>query len=389
MKQPQLTRRRFFLSSSAALVLPACAREGDTVHADAACPQPEAPPPVDPASLGVDPWMGHAPGDLRLNKNENPFGPSPRALEAIRASADQSHRYVRSSIIRERLAERHQVSPDMVRLGTGSGEILRMLPFMFAREGGNVIAARQAYRATPSVAEAIGLEVRWIDLRPDFGYALDEMLAAVDADTRIFYLVNPNNPTGTSLPAAEITRIVDALPPEVLVVIDEAYVDFLPEGYGDALSLVQAGRPNLLITRTFSKAYGLAGLRIGYGLAAAPLVERISAMMMTGPNVAAYAGALAALDDTEHVRRTVAHARACRSYFGGALEQLGLEHVLGDAPLLMVKLGDRVGEAVAALEQQGIFIRDGRSWELPQWVRISYGLEAQNAQVVEALRSYA
>lgn len=385
-----VTRRRFLWSTAAVAASPVVAGCARPDRAPSVLPSgPDASAPA--TASGVDWFMGNEPTALRLNKNENPFGPAPRALEALERGMDHAHRYASSSILRERIGDHLGVDPAQVRLGTGSGEILRMLPFTYLREGGNVVAARQAYRATPSVAADLGHEVRWVDMRGpgstehEWRYDVDAMLAAVDEQTRIFYLVNPNNPTGTMLPHAQLRRVLDQLPPSVLVVVDEAYVQFLPEGEPSALELVKSGRQSLLVTRTFSKVYGLAGLRIGFGVADTATIERISSVMMTGPNVMAYGGAIAALEDQAHVDRFVAHAGECRAFYEEALTGLGLNYVSGYAPLIMAELGDRVPAVIEAMAAQGVLIRDGRSWEVPAHVRISYGTHEQNRRVIETL----
>lgn len=228
--------------------------------------------------------------------------------------------------------------------------------------------------------------MKWVDLREDWSYDMDAFTKAVDAQTQIAYLVNPNNPTGTTLEFDQIEALANALPKTTLLVVDEAYVHFLPEGSRSAMDLVAAGRKNVLVTRTFSKAYGLAGLRIGYGVADAAVVNRISRTMMTGPNFPAYCGALAALDDHDHVSRFVAHARDCRSFYETALREMNIPVVAGHAPLILAELGDGVPEIVKKLEAAGVYVRDGRSWSLPRHIRVSFGTMAQNEAVVSALR---
>jgi len=337
------------------------------------------------AGDGIDMLYGHGPDAIRLNKNENPFGPSPRAIEAVSRHLDQSHRYVDSTALRETLAARHGLEPDMVITGTGSGEILRMIPFAWMLDGGNIVSARQTYRATPSVVERMGGEVRWVDMRDDGGWDVDAMIAAADAGTRIFYVVNPSNPTGATLEREDLEKMLGAVSGTALFLVDEAYVHFLPDRGWSALDLLGEHR-NVFVTRTFSKAYGLAGLRVGWGAGHPEVVERIDRFMMTGMNTAAFAGALAALDDAEHVERFVAHARECKAFYEERLSELGLNPICGHAPLVMAEIGDDVPRVVEALAASGIHVRDGSSWEMPRHIRISFGLAHQNERVVESLR---
>ncbi|MBW2458326.1 MAG: aminotransferase class I/II-fold pyridoxal phosphate-dependent enzyme [Deltaproteobacteria bacterium] len=333
--------------------------------------------------------MGYGPHVARLNKNENPYGPSPRAIEAITRGLTEANRYVHSLQLRQALAQHHGVEVDMIRLGTGSGEILRVIPIAMMRKGGDVVSTRQTYRATPGVAEQLGATVRWVDLLPDHSYDLDGMLAAVSWHTKIFYLVNPNNPTGSTASYAELRRIADALPKRVLFVIDEAYSDFLPTGERTGIDLLKEGYDNVFVTRTFSKAHGLAGLRVGYGVGKPEIVKQISPFMMTATNTAAFFGALGALGDRAHVGQFVNQARRSREFYEARLPALGFRYVVGHAPLIMVELGPRVQSFVDQARAAGVYVRHGKSWEMPEHVRISYGLDGHNQAVVAALQRLA
>ena len=373
-----LTRRRFLGGSVAASMLPllpACRPRTPVA----------SPAPVAGSPSGVDFLYGHAQDAVRLNKNENPFGPSPRAIEAVREGLGQAHRYVSTMQLREALAGLHGVGVENVIVGTGSGDVLRTLPIALLHDGGGVVAVREAYSATPTMAENLNAGVKWIHLREDWSYDVEGMLAAVDAETRIFYLVNPNNPTGTTLDADAVTAIADALPAEVLFLIDEAYVHFLPDTSRTGIDLFRGGRENVFVTRTFSKAYGLAGLRVGYGVGSTEVVERVSRFLTASLNTAGFGGAIAALSDHEHVERFVAHAGACRAFYEKELSSLGLPVVSGSAPLVMAEVGERAAEVVDAMAGDGVFVRKGESWHMPRHVRISFGLEEQNRKVIESL----
>jgi histidinol-phosphate aminotransferase len=373
-----LSRRRFLAGSVAASVLP---------FLPACGPRAPVQAPVAPAGgpSGVDFLYGHAPDAVRLNKNENPFGPSPKALRAVREGLDQACRYVNTKQLRAALADLHGVGEENVILGAGSGDVLRTLPIALLRGGGNVITAREAYSATPRMAERLGAEVRWIPLGSGWTYDVQAMLDAVDGETRIFYVVNPNNPTGTTLDADAVRAIADALPPEVLLLIDEAYVHFLPDASRTGIDLFLDGRENVFVTRTFSKAYGLAGLRIGYGVGSARIVEKVSGFLTASLNTAGFGGALASLSDHAHVERFVKHAGTCRAFYEKELSALGLGVVSGSAPLIMAEVGDGAPQVVDAMERDGVFVRKGESWNMPRHIRISFGLEEQNRRVIESL----
>ncbi len=382
MNTSALQRRRFLLSSAAVALgcatTPRVAPDRAPARRDEPSRQPEG---------VVDLTMGYGPDTLRLDRNESPFGPSPRVVEAVTAAMTQANRYVNPTELIERLAARHRVDPRMIQLGTGSNEILHGLPLAFMRDGGNVVTATESYRQVADTATRLGREVRWVPLRADFTYDVPAMLAAVDANTRLFVIVSPNNPTGTTIAREELLEIAATIPPSTVLVVDEAYVEFLPEGESSAVELV-GEIPNLVVVRTFSKAYGLAGLRLGYAVAQREIVEDLNPAIATWPNIAAYAGCAAALEDAEHVRRYTEHAARCRAFYRERFSELGLPFQIGYAPVAMLKLGtDRVERVVADLSRHGILVRAGRLWGMHDWIRISFGLDDANERVIEHLRA--
>lgn len=379
----EILRRRFLLGS--AVVAAGCATASDAPRHDHATPDPQAVPPEGLVDLS----MGYGSDTVRLHKNENPFGPSPPAVEAAEAALSHANRYVNPVELIERIAARHGFDPRMIQIGSGSNEILHALPLAFMRDGGNLVTAVQSYRQVPQTAALLGREVRWVPLREDFGWDVPAMVSAVDANTRLVVVVNPNNPTGTMLTRAEISDLAEAIPPSTLLVVDEAYVEFLPAEEGSSIELVHE-IPNLIVVRTFSKAYGLAGLRLGYAVARIPVIAELHPFVSTWPNIAAFAGCAAALGDTDHVRRYTEHARRCAAFYREQLKALGLPHQIGHAPVALVRLGaERVPRAVAALERESILVRNGHIWGMDDWIRITYGLDDDNARVIEQLRAWA
>jgi histidinol-phosphate aminotransferase len=334
----------------------------------------------------VDFKLGFPPGAIRLNRNENPFGPSPMAIEAIKYGLGEAHRYVTPPTqLRKALADLHSVEEKMVRMGTGSGEILSAVALAYLGDGGNIVSTRQTYRTTPATAKKIGAEVKWIDLKPDWSYDVEGLLGAVDSKTKIFYLVNPNNPTGTTLRYEQVKSIADSLPKEILFFIDEAYVHFLPEGK-NAIDLVKSGYDNVFVTRTFSKVYGLAGLRIGYGVGHPDVIKKVAGSMFTMMNTAGFGGAIAALHDHDHVNKFLEHAKRCKSFYEKELSALGLKHIIGSSPLLMVEVGQDSKAFVDKMAKENVFTRKGEDWDMPTHVRISYGLEEDNKAAIAALK---
>jgi len=334
----------------------------------------------------VDFKLGYPIGAIRLNLNENPFGPSAMAVQAVKKGLSEANRYViPPTQLRKALADLHDVDEKMIRLGTGSGEILSAVPLAYLRDGGNLVTTLETYRVTPRTAEKIGAKVKWIKLRPDWSYDVNGLLGAVDSETKILYMVNPNNPTGTTLNYDELESIADALPKDVLFFIDEAYVHFLPDGK-NGVDLFKSGHDNVFITRTFSKVYGLAGLRIGYGVGHPDVINKVAGSMFTMMNTAGFGGAIAALHDHAHIEKFLAHAKKCRSFYKKELSALDLKYIIGNSPLLMVEVGQDSKTFAEKMAKENVFIRKGEDWDMPTHVRISFGLDDQNKAAIGALK---
>ncbi len=275
-------------------------------------------------------------------------------------------------------------------MGTGSSELLRLAPIAHARNGGSVVTAHETWGGMLAVAENMGLNVKRVPLLKDKGFAFDieGMLAAVDPDTRIFLIVTPNNPTGTALSYADIKHIADSLPKGVLFVLDQAYVDYEADGRS-GLDLLHEGYNNVLVTRTFSKAYALAGLRCGYGLAHPDILGEIK-KFGCGPasiNMAGFGAVLGSLDDPAHAKRSRSYVQETRVYYEQQFRKLGLDAIAGPPPFILVKLRDRAQAVQDELLRQNIFVTHGRTWNLPDYLRISYGREHENQAFFAAMRS--
>ena len=245
-----VSRRQFLKSSAVTAAAAPLAMTAGIDYCEAAAGSP------------VDLSMGFPPGAVRLNYNENTLGPSPKAVEGAVAGARQGNRYALSALLPPHIGRYHDIDPDWVLMGNGSSEILRLAPIAFGRHGGNIVSGLETWGGLLTVADNLDMDVRRIGLRKDRGYAFDveRMLDAVDSETRIFMVVSPNNPTGATLSYDEIKSIADALPKDVLFVLDQAYIDYY-DGGGSGLDLVREGYRNVLVTQTFSKAFALAGLR--------------------------------------------------------------------------------------------------------------------------------
>ena len=325
---------------------------------------------------------------IKLASNENPLGPSPKAVAAIAAVLADLHRYPDGSAfyLKRRLAERLGVSEAELIVGNGSNEIIELAVRTFLRPGDEAVMADQAFVVYRLVVQSAGGSSRMVPLR-DFTHDLEAIAAAVTPRTRLVFLGNPNNPTGTIFRRAAWRAFLGRLPEHLLVVADDAYAEYVedPE-YPDTIR-ERGDRVPVLSLRTFSKLYGLAGLRIGYGVAAAPVIDALDRIRQPfNVNALALAGARAALDDEEHVRRTLAANRAGMAFLVEACRALGLAHVPSAANFVLVRVGDgaRVYEA---LLRRGVIVRPMAVYGFPEHVRVTVGTEAENARFVAALRA--
>ncbi len=329
--------------------------------------------------------LGLAPGDIiKLASNENPLGPSPKALEAMRATLERSHFYPDGGgyYLREAIAKRCGLARENVILGCGSNEIIEFIGQAFLKPGDEIITAKHAFVVYKLMATLFGAKTVEVD-DPGFKHDLEAMADAIGPATREVFVANPNNPTGTLVSQEEIDRFMDRVPEHVVVVFDEAYFEFL-EKAPDTLKYVREGR-NVVVLRTFSKIQGLANLRIGYGLANPELISVLQKTRQPfNANGIAQAGALAGILDEEHQLRTRLITDEGRAYLQESFTSLGLEFVPSHANFVLVKVGDGK-DVFAKLLKQGIIIRDMAAYALPEWIRVSVGTMEQNRRFVAAL----
>lgn len=321
---------------------------------------------------------------VKLASNENPLGPSPKAKEAMREASEDVHIYPDGGSwkLRNALAERHGLEMENVVIGNGSNEIIELLCHSFLNRNTALIAAEHAFVVYKLMATLFG--ARYVEVPdPDFVHDLEGMADAITEETRLVFIANPNNPTGTLVSAEAIARFMDRLPEHVVAVFDEAYHEFLPDP-PDTVKYVREGR-NVCVMRTFSKAQGLAGLRVGYGLAPAPVAGLLHrARQPFNSNSVAQAAALAAISDSDHVARTVANNAAGLEFYHDQFARRGLRFVPSVANFVLVDVGD--GDAVfRRMLEQGVIIRAMRGYQLPAWVRISVGTPDQNARCLDVL----
>ncbi|MCU0670235.1 MAG: histidinol-phosphate transaminase [Myxococcota bacterium] len=325
-------------------------------------------------------------GAIKLASNENPLGPSPRAIEAVRRALDDVHRYpdAASFALRSKLVEKLGVAPDQLVFGCGADEILELVAKAFLGPGDEAVFAWPSFAMYPIVTKGMGATPVAIPLDAALVHDLDAMAAAVGERTRVVMVCNPNNPTGTSVGAAAFDRFAASLPDDVLLLIDEAYVDFARRpDFPDSLGWV-ARRPGTLVVRTFSKIAGLAGLRVGFGIGDAELIGYLErARHPFNVNLLAEAAAVAALDDHDHLDRTVRQNAAGIDFLRRELAALGIETWPSEANFLLAKPGPGTYER---LLREGIIVRPLGGFGMPDHVRITIGLPEENERLVKALR---
>ena len=325
---------------------------------------------------------------IKLASNENPLGPSPLALAAMQKTLATLHLYPDGNAfyLKQKLAEKVGGAPANLVLGNGSNEIIEFVGHAYFAPGVDVVVSQFCFAIYPLVAKMFGANLVTVPAK-NHGHDLPAMLRAITPQTRVVFVANPNNPTGTLVPREEVIAFVNEIPDHVLLVMDEAYLEFL-EDPADLASLVRLGvRPNLLLMRTFSKIYGLAGLRIGYGIGHPDLISALEKIRQPfNINSLAQAGALAALDDQEYVRRTRANNLAGLQFFQRAFRALKLEYVPSAANFILVRVGR--GQAVfAAMQKQGVIARPMDGYQLGEWLRISVGTPGENERCLSALKS--
>lgn len=332
---------------------------------------------------------------VKLASNENPLGPSPKAIDAVRQTVQDAHRYPDGNghALRSVLAERHGVTPERILLGNGSNDLLDLVARTFLGPARQAVYAQHAFAVYPIATRSAGAEgvvapANGAEHRQPYGHDLAAMTACITPRTRVVFLANPNNPTGTWLAAEELEVFLETVPGDVIVVVDEAYVEYgqgLP-GYREVSGWLDRF-PNLLITRTFSKAHGLAGLRVGYALCRADIVELLNRVRHPfNVNSLAQVGATAALADPTHVARTVELNNRERKRLTEGLRRLDLRVLPAAGNFLCVEIGSQAAAVNEALLRDGIIVRPLAGYALPRFLRVSLGTEEENDRFMASLR---
>jgi histidinol-phosphate aminotransferase len=324
---------------------------------------------------------------IKLASNENPLGPSPLALQAARAALAEIPRYPDGNgfSLKRALSARLGVRPDQITLGNGSNDVLDLVARAFATPRDEVVFSEYAFAVYPIATRAVGARAVVTPAR-DWGHDLDAMREAVGRRTRIVFIANPNNPTGTWNDDRSLERFLDAMPDHVVVVVDQAYQEYVDEpGYPDCMPWI-ARYPNLIVTRTFSKAYALAGLRVGYAVSRPEVADLLNRVRHPfNVNNVALAAAEAALADDDHLARGVALNRAGLALLAGELDRMGLAHIPSVGNFISVRVGGPAAPVYEGLLREGVIVRPVENYGMPEHLRVSVGLESENRRFLAAL----
>ena len=323
---------------------------------------------------------------IKLASNENPLGPSPAALAAMQKVLGNLNLYPDGNAfyLKQKLADKLGISPSHLILGNGSNEIIEFVGHALMSAGSEVVVSQFCFAIYPLVAKIFNATLVTIPAK-NHGHDLEAMLRAITPKTRVVFVANPNNPTGTTLSKAELLAFADQVPSDVLLVMDEAYIEFLDDPVDFISEIRAARRPNVLLMRTFSKIFGLAGLRIGYGIGHPELITALEKVRQPfNINSIAQAGALAALDDAEHTRKTRANNSAGLKFYEEAFRAMKLEFVPSCANFILVRVGDGQ-RVVEQMQKQGVIVRPMGGYQLGEWIRISVGTPAENERCLETL----
>lgn len=325
----------------------------------------------------------------KLSANENPLGASPRAKEAILQYLDKIHLYPDGActLLRDALSQFHHLPPDHFAFGNGSDELIHLFGIAYLEPGDELIMAHPSFVRYEASAQLNQAVLKHVPLTHDLRHDLPAMAAAITERTKLLYIANPNNPTGTIVYRAELERFLEQALEHTLVILDEAYYEYVDHpDYFSGIEYVRMGR-NVAVLRTFSKAYGLAGLRVGYATACPEVLDPIERVREPfNVNTLAQVAAAAALSDAEHIERTRAFNRAGLAYLQAACERLGLRAVPSQANFLLIEVGCECARIQKRLLERGVLVRTGEAFGMPTYLRVNTGTPEQNERFIEALQ---
>lgn len=325
---------------------------------------------------------------VKVASNENELGPSPMAVEAMQEVIPEMHRYPDGGTfyLKKKLAGNLDVLPDQILFGCGSNELIVFLGHVFLKQGTSLVMGAEAFAVYFLVTAMYNAETVRVPM-PDHVHDLEAMLAAITPETRLLAICNPNNPTGTVVSPEAVDAFIEKLPEHVVVIFDEAYFEVMPEdSKPDVLKHIRAGKKNIILLRTFSKAYGLAGLRIGYAIGHPELIGLLNKVRQPfNVNAMAQAAAMAALDDITHLVETREMVEEGIRFFEEELPRLGVETVPSCANFILCKTG-RGREVFQELQKRKVIVRPMDPYGLPEHIRITIGTPEQNQKVLDALK---
>jgi histidinol-phosphate aminotransferase len=322
---------------------------------------------------------------VQLGMNENPFGPSPKGVAAARAYMEKVAPYPDDSgyFLRQKLASHYNISMEEIIISSGSSDVLAMAYHAVFAPDAEILTGTASFVVYYQLADILNMPIVRVPMK-EYAFDLDSMAERINPSTRLIVLANPNNPTGTMIHRDELERFMRKVPDHALTVLDEAYFEYVTDsGYPDAMEYVRQGRP-VLILRTFSKVFGLAGLRIGYGIATREVIDTLYKVRMAfNTNSVAQAAALAAWDDREHVQKSVTLNRVEREFLYRELTKRRLKYVPSYANFILIELERPAGEVTSALLRHGVIVRP--AWGCPACMRVSIGTHEQNMAFLASL----
>lgn len=323
---------------------------------------------------------------IKLASNENPLGPSPLAIEAMKKAIERVNLYPDGNAyyLKNKLAEKLGISVENLILGNGSNEIIEFVGHVFINPETEVIVSEYCFAIYPIITKMFGGKLVTVPAK-NYGHDLKAMFNAITDKTRVIFVANPNNPTGTMAPDNELIELIEKTPPHILLVLDEAYIEFI-DNPPNALRYIKEGKENLLLMRTFSKIYGLAGLRLGYGISSKEIIRIMEKVRQPfNINSIAQAGAIAALDDIEHIRKTKENNKLGKTYYENELKRMNLEFLPTYTNFILVKVGN--GQKVfEQMQRYGVITRPMGGYGLPEWIRITIGTPDENKKCITALK---
>ncbi len=331
---------------------------------------------------------------IKLSSNENALGPSRHAIAAMCEYADQVHLYPSGSglLLKDKLAERYDISANRITLGNGSNELLEFIARCFLDESKNAVYSEHAFEVYALVTRISGAGAhrampRTADNEMPYGHDLNRFLEAIDEHTAVVFIANPNNPTGTWIKEAELRKFMQSVDEHIIVVVDQAYAEYVQvSDYPDASKWLDE-YPNLIVIQTFSKIYALAGLRIGYAFSSAEIADLFNRLRQPfNNNVLALKAAIASLDDTAHLEKSVRINNEGLAYLSDGCSKLGLKCLPSAANFLCIEIGKQAPLIYNALLEQGVIIRAIENYDMPQHLRVTVGSAEQNQRFLETLK---